>query len=94
MDIGQIILTQLVDPFRIALLAGLVLTMMRTRAATGILLPLAAGVVFVAAIIPSTVGATGTEPFWRVFATGIVSNMVILGIILGIWEAVRRVRGG
>ena len=40
----DLIQSQLLDPFRIGLIAALVFTMLRTRGATGTVLPLAAGV--------------------------------------------------
>lgn len=61
MDLSQIFLTQLIDPFRIALAIGLVITMMRTRAQTGTWLPLAAGTVFVAIILPTTRGVARSD---------------------------------
>ncbi len=93
MTFSQLILSQFADPFRIVLLAGLVYTMVRTREQTGLLIPLAAGVVFVAVIIPSTLGAQLPVPFWQQVAAGLVSNTVLVGVILGIWEAIRRIRG-
>lgn len=94
MTLSQLILTQLADPFRIGLIVALVATMLRTRAATGTVLPLAAGMVFVAVILPSTIGAGMAEPLWRQVAAGLVSNGVILGVVLGLWTAVSRLRGG
>lgn len=90
MSLSQLVLTQLEDPFRIALIIGLVVTMVRTRAQTGTVVPLAAGVLFVAVIIPSTLGTQRAEPFWLQFGAGLISNLVILGVVLGAWEAFRR----
>lgn len=94
MTFSQILLAQLADPFRIALIVGLVFTMFRTRAATGTLVPLMAGVVFVAVILPVTMQQGATEPQLTLILSGLVANLVILGVVLGIWEAVRRIRGG
>ncbi|MFE3839045.1 hypothetical protein [Pseudogemmobacter sonorensis] len=95
MTFGQIIVSQFQDPFRIVLLGGLVYTMLRTRHQTGVLLPLALGVVFVAVIIPSTLGAAQSqEPLLRQILAGLVSNSVITGVILGLLEIFRRLRGG
>lgn len=86
----DLIQSQLLDPFRIGLIAALVFTMFRTRAATGTVLPLAAGVVFVAVILPSTQGAASLT---EAIAAGIVSNLIILGILLALAMIIRRLRG-
>ena len=90
MSLSQLVLTQLEGPFRIALIIGLVVTMVRTRAQTGTVVPLAAGVLFVAVIIPSTLGTRLAEPFWLQVGAGLISNLVILGVVLGGYEAFRR----
>jgi hypothetical protein len=54
MTFGEILVAQLTDPFRLALIVGLVLTMLRTEAVTGRWVPLALGLLFVAFIIPAT----------------------------------------
>jgi hypothetical protein len=54
MDTTTLLMSQLTDIFRIGLLAGLILTMERTRAQTGVVLPIVAGIVFIAVIIPAT----------------------------------------
>jgi len=73
----ELLTAQLADPLRIGLVIGLVVTMFRTRAVTGTLLPLAAGVVFVAAILPLTAGAGSGVPFARAFAAGLVSTAIL-----------------
>lgn len=83
----------LVDPFRIGLLIALFATMLRTRAATGIWLPLAAGVVFVAVLIPVTAQAGGPAPLWQMIAIGIVANSIVLAVVLAIWSLYQRSRG-
>jgi hypothetical protein len=88
----DLIQSQLMNPFRIGLIAALVFTMFRTKAATGTVIPLAAGVVFVAVILPSTQGA-GTASLTEAVAAGIVSNLIILGIILALVMIIRRLRG-
>ena len=94
MSLSQLVLTQLEDPFRIALIIGLVVTMVRTRAQTGTVVPLAAGVLFVAGVIPSTPCTQRGEPVWAEVGAGggsePRSNLVILGVVLGAWEAFRR----
>ncbi|MFC3086481.1 hypothetical protein [Tabrizicola soli] len=88
----ELIQSQLADPFRIGLIVALVVTMYRTRAATGTLLPLAAGVVFVAVILPST-GIGGGADLTQAVLAGILSNLIILGIVLALAALVRRLRG-
>ena len=88
----DLLLTQLTDPFRIGLLVALFATMLRTRAATGTAIPLAAGVVFVAIIIPVTMSAA-QGPLWQMVAIGIVANAIILAVVMGLWTLIRRLRG-
>jgi hypothetical protein len=90
--VTDLIQSQLLDPFRIGLLIALVVTMLRTVQVTGRLIPLALGVVFVAVIIPSTnppANATLTDAI----LAGLVSNVIILGIVLALATMVRRMRG-
>jgi hypothetical protein len=79
----ELINQQLTDPFRIVLLIALFSTMLRTRAATGTYLPLAAGAVFVAVILPLTLSNGGD--FMTAVLAGIVANVTILAIILAVW---------
>ena len=88
----DLLLTQLTDPFRIGLLVALFATMLRTRAATGTAIPLAAGVVFVAIIIPVTMSAA-QGPLWQTVTIGIVANAIILAVVMGLWTLIRRLRG-
>lgn len=88
----ELVQSQLLDPFRIGLIVALVFTMFRTRAATGTLLPLALGVVFVAVILPSTRG-TGTVGLIQAVLAGLVSNAIILGIVMALAVFFRRLRG-
>jgi len=90
MTFTDLLLSQLTDVFRIGLLIALLLTMLRTRATSGTAIPLAAGVIFVAAIIPMTQGAT--EPLWRSIATGLLANVMILAVLMAAWALYRRVR--
>ena len=64
----------------------------RTRAAAGIVLPLAAGVVFVAVILPSTMNPSAA-PLMDAVLAGLVSNLILLGIVLALALVVRRLRG-
>ncbi|NTT84716.1 hypothetical protein [Tabrizicola fusiformis] len=94
MPLSDLLLSQLADPFRIGLLLALIVTMQRTRAATGVWLPLAAGALFVAVIIPVTAQRAGLPlPLWQVVAVGVVANVILLAIALAAWEAYRRLRG-
>lgn len=94
MSLSDLFLSQLADPFRIGLLIALIFTMQRTRAATGVWLPLAAGALFVAVVIPLTVQSGGLVlPLWQVVAVGVVANVVLIAVALAVWEAYRRLRG-
>ena len=55
MDYYSLFTSQITDIFRIGLLAGLIYTIERTRSQTGVVIPILAGLVFVAVIIPSTI---------------------------------------
>lgn len=88
----ELIETQLADPFRIGLIIALVITMLRTAAVTGRVLPLVAGVVFVAVILPSTNPPKAASLTDAVLA-GLVSNVIILGIVLALALAIQRLRG-
>lgn len=82
---------QLLDVFRIGLIIALVATTLRTQNVTGTLVPLLAGVVFVAAIIPMTLRTD--EPVLRAIGTGIVANLILLAVALGALQLYRRFRG-
>jgi hypothetical protein len=88
----DLIQSQLIDPFRIGLIAALVFTMFRTQAATGTVVPLLAGVAFVAVILPST-NPPKTATLTEAVLAGLVSNLIILGIVLALALLVRRLRG-
>lgn len=89
----EIIQAQLTDIFRIGLMVGLVVTMDRTRAQTGVALPLLAGVIFVAIIVPVTTRTMAGIPLWQEIAAGIISNSVVLAFCLAGWALFRRLRG-
>lgn len=83
MDAFTALLQQaLLDPFRIVLLVGLVITQIRTQAVTGKVLPLLAGVVFVAVILPVTMGFGAAEGLPLAIAAGMVANILWLVPIL------------
>jgi hypothetical protein len=88
----DLIQSQLFDPLRIGLIAGLVITMYRTAAVTGKAMPLALGVIFVAVILPVTNPKPPVTLTDAVLA-GLVSNLVILAIVLALAVLLRRLRG-
>lgn len=85
-------LAQLTDPFRIVLAIGLVLTMFRTQGATGTWIPLASGVLFIAVLIPMTMGSPGADGTQAIIA-GIFSTSLIVAVVLGVRALVLRARG-
>jgi hypothetical protein len=83
-----IVLSQLTDPFRIGLIAALVYTTIRNAGVTGWLVPLAAGIVFVAFIIAVTMPSAGLTQA-AVILAGVVSNAIIAAVIFGalfLWQ--------
>ncbi|MDB5661334.1 MAG: hypothetical protein JWS10_3949 [Cypionkella sp.] len=92
MTLSDLFLSQLSDLFRIGLLIALFITMLRTRAASGVWIPLAAGAVFVAVILPSTMQATSV-PLMQAMLVGLLANLVILAVILAAWTLFQRLRG-
>ena len=87
----DLVLSQLTDLFRIGLMIALVVTMLRTAAVTGRVLPLALGVVFVAVILPSTMPG-GSASLTDAILAGLVSNLIILMPILAVAAVVARLR--
>lgn len=98
MSFAEILTAQLAEPFRIALLIGLVITQRRTQAATGFWVPLAAGIVFVAVILTSVLGspqgAAGSVPMAMSLGAGVVANVLLLVPILGLMALWDRRSGG
>ena len=93
MTLTQLLASQLADPFRIVLIIGLFVTMLRTREATGTWVPLAGGAVFVAVIIPSIMSRGGGVPQWQQMAVGAVANVILIGVVMaamGIYERFKR----
>jgi len=88
MSIFDIVLAQLIDPFRVGMIAMLVLTTARTSGAVGTLVPLALGVVFIAALIPMSLTTEGDR--MTLMAVGLVSNLIILGVGLALLAAYTR----
>ena len=89
----EILTAQLTDLFRIGLMIALIITARRTVAATGWVLPLIFGVIFVALMIPMTLQTQTPEPLWRLAAVGVVANLIILAAALGVYAAFKRFRG-
>ena len=89
----DLLAAQLMDPFRIALLVALVFTMQRNRVVTGTFVPLLAGMLFVAVIIPATISPPDAGWIWPVAAVGMIANAIIVAAIIAIWAMVRRARG-
>jgi hypothetical protein len=85
--------SQLTDVFRIGLMIALIATTLRTQGVTGRIIPLAAGVLFVAIIIPTTMQPGSDIPLMQRIGTGIVANLIILAACWGIWQSVNRLRG-
>lgn len=89
----DLLISQLTEPFRIGLLIALFVTMLRTRANSGVWLPLAIGVVFVAVLIPlSHVAGAPKAPVAQEIGVGLAVNVVLMAAILGIWAVVQRLR--
>lgn len=87
----DLVLSQLSDLFRIGLIVALVVTMRRTAAVTGRVLPLVLGVVFVAVMLPATMPNASSSSGDAIVA-GLVSNSIILAGVLACAEVIARVR--
>lgn len=85
MDYISLFTAQITDIFRLGLLAALIYTTERTRAQTGILLPLLAGIVFVAVIIPSTVTRSNVDILSAV-GVGLLANTIIVAVFWFAWS--------
>ncbi len=92
MDLYDVFLAQLTDPFRIGLVIALMLTMLRTAAVTGKVVPLIAGVVFIAVLIPTTL-QTGQGDLLAAIGVGLVSTSVLLAAAMVVRALVLRVKG-
>ncbi len=86
MDYTSIFTSQISDIFRLGLLAGLIYTTERTRQQTGIWLPLFAGVVFVAVIIPTTITKTNVDIATAV-GVGLIANAAIVTVMWFAWSS-------
>lgn len=79
----DLVLSQLSDLFRIGLIVALVVTMRRTAAVTGRVIPLVLGVVFVAVILPTTM-PRGTASLGDAVLAGLISNSIVLAAVLAV----------
>ena len=85
----DLVISQLTDVFRIGLLIALVVTMHRTAAVTGRVIPLVLGVVFVAVMLPTTMPNNSVNLRDAILA-GLVSNLIILIPVLAVaWFTAR-----
>lgn len=90
MTLTELLMAQLLDPFRIGLIVALVATMHRTEAVTGRAIPLAAGVVFVALIVPLTLQGFSGGALWQAVWLGLIANALILAVVLAARQALLR----
>ena len=81
---------QLLDPFRIALIVGLLITANNTAAQVGRSVPLVLGMVFVAVLIPTAFGSP--HGMASAIGVGIVANLLILAVLSAALRLFRRVR--
>jgi len=79
----DIYLAQLIDPFRIGLLIALVLTAANTAQTLNRWIPIALGIVFVAVLIPFSIGANSAVDTPTSILVGLASNATILAVLLG-----------
>lgn len=96
MALTDLLLAQVSDPFRFGLIIALMVTTIRTRAATGTWLPLAIGLVFVAAIIPMTTGSMPDIAMPVQIGVGVVANTIHLAIVMAgvaLWQKFGPKRG-
>lgn len=82
---------QLTDLFRIGMIVALVVTMHRTAAVTGRVIPLVLGVVFLAVMLPVTM-PVGTTNLADAILAGVISNSIILAPVLAIGWLIARLR--
>ena len=87
----DLVMLQLTDLFRIGMIVGLVVTMHRTAAVTGRVIPLALGVVFLAVMLPVTM-PVGTTNLVDAILAGLISNSIILAPVLALGWLITRLR--
>jgi hypothetical protein len=81
-ELTALLTEALTDPFRVVLLIGLVLTQRRTAAATGTVLPLALGCIFVAVLLPMTMKFGAGAGLPKAIGAGLIANVILLAPIL------------
>ncbi len=86
MDYVSLFTSQITDLFRLGLLAGLIYTTERTRGQTGIALPLLAGILFVAVMIPTTISKPGVD-YASAVGVGLVANAAIVAVMWLAWSS-------
>jgi hypothetical protein len=94
MTLTDLFLAQLADPFRIGLLIALIATTQRTVAATGKVIPLLAGIVFVAVLIPTTLSPLPGVSLQAAVGVGLAANAAILAVLLAGYALFLRIRRG
>jgi hypothetical protein len=92
MDIFRILIEQLADPFRIALLVALLFAAANPGGALNRWLPIALGLVFVAVLIPTALASDGEEAVSAQIGVGLLSNAIILGLMLFAEQLLERLR--
>lgn len=90
MTFTQLLADQLTDPLRLGLTVALVAVLLRNRDVTAFWLPLAAGVLFIALLLPLTTARGGAAPFAMAVAVGLLSTALLLALVLGIRHVVLR----
>jgi hypothetical protein len=81
MSLDEILLSQLLDPFRIGLLLALVFTAYNTAGTTGMAIPLILGGVFVAVLIPMSTQRNDVDRTSAILA-GLAANAMLVAIII------------
>lgn len=92
MSLTDILIAQLTNPFRIGLMVALFWTTIRLRQDTGFLLPLAAGILFFAVMLPATIPLAGAG-YTAQIIMGALAHLIIVAVIVAGWGLVQRFRG-
>ena len=89
----DVLINQLTDVFRAGLIIALIATTIRNQAVTGTWVPLAAGMIFIAVIIPVTLQTGSPVPMIQAIGVGLVANLILLAIGMAAWQIIRRISG-
>jgi hypothetical protein len=92
MSILDLLVAQLTDPFRVGLIIALSFTTLQTASQTGRLVPLGLGIVFVAVMIPMTMGAANADRTMAILV-GLLANLIVLAALIGLYLLWKRVTG-